>query len=162
MRKLSTEEFTKRAKNIHGDRYDYSLVEYINNHINVRIICNHHETIFRQQPNNHLNRQGCPKCAEDSGNNRRSNKEDFIEKSKKINGDRYDYSNIEYKNSMIKVKILCKEHGYFKQSPNNHLTGSICPKCARKNVGDKSRSNKTEINMITHLWSIKTIKLKLK
>ena len=62
----------------------------------------------------------------------------FILKSKKIHGDAYDYSLVEYINCKKKVKIICKEHGIFEQTPNNHLKGQNCPICK------KSLKNKTQ------------------
>ena len=53
----------------------------------------------------------------------------FIEKSKKIHGDRYDYSLVEYVNNSTKVKIICHTHGVFEQIPAKHTRGSNCPSC---------------------------------
>lgn len=67
----------------------------------------------------------------------------FIEKAKILHKSKYDYSLVEYKHSKQKVKIRCFEHGVFEQRPNNHLTGSGCPLCAKKLVSEiKTRSNK--------------------
>lgn len=60
--------------------------------------------------------------------------QDIIEKAKKIHGNKYDYSNVEYKNANTKVKIICKEHGEFKQNPRGHLSNNGCPSC-NKYVG---------------------------
>lgn len=57
----STEEFIKKAKEKYGDKYNYSLVEYINSNIKVKIICSKGH-IFEQKPNSHLYGQGCPLC----------------------------------------------------------------------------------------------------
>ena len=59
----------------------------------------------------------------------------FIEKAKKIHGDKYDYSKVEYINSHTKVCIICPEHGEFWQTPNNHLHGYGCPKCKSDKIG---------------------------
>ena len=65
--------------------------------------------------------------------------EEFIERAKKVHGDKYDYSKTEYANNYTKVCIICPEHGEFWQTPNCHLDGQGCPKC-----GIKKRSvNKT-------------------
>ena len=66
---------------------------------------------------------------------KRLTKEEFIERSLKLNRDKYDYSNVEYINMHKKVKIKCKEHNFFfQQSPVNHLKGqSSCKKCKLKN-----------------------------
>jgi len=62
-RKLTTEEFIERAKKIHGDKYDYSEVNYINAKIKVEIICKIHGHFFKN-PFDHLSGQGCPLCGE--------------------------------------------------------------------------------------------------
>lgn len=117
--------FIEQAKSIHGDKYDYSLVEYVSNYTKVKIICPEHG-IFEQKPNSHITgKSGCLIC---SGKNK-SSKEIFIKKSKKIHDDYYDYSLVEYKNNSTKVKIICPKHGVFEQTPNNHLSNQKCPIC---------------------------------
>ena len=128
-KKLSLEEFIEKAKEIHGDKYDYSKVEYINTKTKVCIICPEHGE-FWQTPGSHLNGSGCPEC----GNNNNKLKqtyttEEFINKAKKIHGDKYDYSKVEYKGCKEKVCIICPEHGEFWQIPDNHLRGEKCKKC---------------------------------
>jgi len=125
MKRLTTEQFIEKAKTIHGDTYDYSLVEYKNNYTKVKIICPIHD-IFEQRPNSHLNGNGCPECS----GTKKLNTEEFIEKAKAIHGDKYDYSLVEYKNNSTKVKIICPEHGVFEQIPSSHLKGSGCSKCS--------------------------------
>ena len=61
MAKLTTEEFIAKAKAVHGDRYDYSKVKYVNNQTPVEIVCPIHGT-FIQRPLNHLRGNGCPQC----------------------------------------------------------------------------------------------------
>jgi len=108
----------------HNNKYDYSLVDYINSQKKVKIICKEHG-IFDQTPANHTRGQGCPTCK----GVKKLNKNDFIRKSKEIHDDKYDYSLVDYKNNKTKVKIICKEHGIFEQTPNNHLNNHGCPFC---------------------------------
>jgi hypothetical protein len=61
---MTTEEFIHKAKAVHGDKYDYSKVKYINNRIKVLIICPIHGD-FEQKPSNHLQGQGCPTCGKE-------------------------------------------------------------------------------------------------
>jgi len=124
MKKLTTAEFIEKAKKVHGDKYDYSLVEYVAVIKKIKIRCKHHG-IFEQTPNSHLGKCGCPKC----GSTLLSNSKDFIKKSLKIHGDKYDYSLVNYTTAKIKVKNICKEHGIFEQVPNSHLNGNGCLKC---------------------------------
>jgi very-short-patch-repair endonuclease len=126
--KIDTEEFIRRAKLIHN--YDYSLTEYNHSKEKVKIICSIHG-IFEQIPNNHLSGAGCRFCKNKSrGKNSRYNKDIFLKKSKEIHGDKYDYSNVEYVNSSTKVKIICKIHGEFSQSPSSHFNNCGCPNCS--------------------------------
>lgn len=131
MKKVTTEDFIKKAREIHGDRYDYSKVNYVNNETPVCIICPEHGE-FWQTPYNHVKGCGCQKCA---GVNK-SNTEEFVKKAKEIHGDRYDYSNVNYTNSHTVVQIMCPEHGEFLQQPTNHLRGCGCPYC-NTNVNSK-------------------------
>jgi len=127
-KRSSTEEFIEKAKSIHGDKYDYSKVEYVNSNTNVEIICSTHGS-FYQKPLNHLNGQGCPKC---SGKNLTTN--ELIDLfNKKHSNNRYDYSKVNYELMHKKVCIICPEHGEFWQTPSKHLLGQGCPKCSIKN-----------------------------
>jgi len=121
----TTSEFINKLKKIYENKYDYSLVDYKNNKIKVKIICPEHGT-FSIRPDLFLQeRMRCPKC-----NDKINSKSKFIEKSKEVHNNRYDYSLVEYKNTSIKVKIICPEHGIFKQTPHNHLSGNKCPRCS--------------------------------
>ena len=126
-KKLTTSNFIKIASKIHNNKYDYSLVEYINAITKVEIICPEHG-IFKQTPNNHTsNKNGCPICK-----NEKRLLTNFIEKSKEIHNNKYDYSLVDYKNIRTKIKIICPNHGLFTQTPNNHLNlKQGCPKCVK-------------------------------
>ena len=117
--------FIEKAKQTHGDKYDYSKIDYKNNHTKVIIICPEHGE-FHQNPSSHLKGVGCPKC----NGGVKFTQEEFLKKSKEVHNDKYDYSKVEYKNCNTKVCIVCPEHGEFLQSPNKHLRGQKCPKCS--------------------------------
>ena len=134
--KFSTEEFVNRAKKIHDDRYDYSKVNYINCQTKVCIICPEHGE-FWQKPIYHLSGGGCNRCY---GNCRKTT-EEFIEQSKKIHNNKYDYSKVEYKNNSTKVCIICKEHGEFWQIPTSHLNGDGCPMCNYSKLENEVKEN---------------------
>ena len=127
--KLTTKEFIEISVRFHGDKYDYSKSKYINSRSKVTIICKKHGD-FEQRANVHMHQSGCRKCGLEIVS---SSTEKFIQKSIKIHGDTYDYSKVEYKGSFVRVKIGCKKHGYFSQSPHVHLSGSICKKCSDSN-----------------------------
>jgi hypothetical protein len=131
-KKLTTKEFIKRAKEIHGNKYDYSKVEYENLHKKVCIICPEHGE-FWQNPSKHIHRKhGCPNCGIiNRGEKRRLNIKEFVKKSNKIHNNKYDYSKTKYINNKIDVCIICPEHGEFWQTPTNHFKGCGCPNCIK-------------------------------
>lgn len=140
MRKLTTEEFIDRARKIHGEKYDYSKVEYKSIKSPLTIICKEHGE-FTQTADNHLNmKQGCPMCA----NNKRKTTSEFISDSIKVHGDKYDYSKVNYVNANTLVDLLCHKHGVFKQTPHNHLSGKGCPMCGNDKIGDAVRLDTIE------------------
>ena len=130
MKKYTTNEFIKKAINIHGNKYDYSLVEYYGSQNKIIIICPKHGK-FEQTPNNHLNGNGCPDCVK----NKKMNTINFIEKSKVIHGNKYEYNLVKYCGSHANVNIVCKIHGVFNQMPTNHLNGNGCPDCGYNENG---------------------------
>jgi len=122
---FTTDEFIKKSKLIHGEnKYDYSLVDYSGSRNYVKIVCKEHG-IFEQRPSNHLGGYGCSKC----GGKYKSNKEEFILKANKIHNYLYNYDEVDYINNFTKVKIICKEHGIFMQTPRGHLSKNGCYKC---------------------------------
>jgi protein-arginine kinase activator protein McsA len=128
----SLERFLKDAKSAHGDKYDYSQVEYVNAQQKVKIICPEHGP-FYQRPANHIREIGCSKCSDIiAGENRRLTIDEFLRAAMAAHGDRYDYSRVEYKTSHEKVEIICSEHGSFWQSAVSHTKGNKagCPGCA--------------------------------
>ena len=140
----TTDNFIKRAKEIHGEKYDYSKVEYLNNRTKVCIICPEHGE-FWQRPNEHLNGRGCHECAKERNRKKMAMPKDvFIERCKEIYGDKYDYSKVEYVNNHTKVCIICPEHGEFWQIPSSHLQGKGCPKCGviMSSLKKNERANK--------------------
>lgn len=142
MRKKTTKEFIESARKIHGDKYDYSKVEYVNNFTKVCIICPEHGE-FWQTPSNHVNGsrpRGCPICGIAETNRKNTyTLDEFIRRAKVVHGDKYDYSKAEYKGSLSKICIICPEHGEFWQVPSSHLFGCGCPYCSG-NAKDNSRT----------------------
>lgn len=123
--KFTSDIFISESIKIHGDKYDYSLVDYKKSSEKVIIICKKHGQ-FLQRASNHLRGRGCYFCK----NTKLYNNQKFIELSNKIHNNRYDYKKVIYKGSHSEVIITCKEHGDFKQLPTNHLSGRGCGKCA--------------------------------
>ncbi|MBR6515289.1 MAG: hypothetical protein IKT40_00390 [Bacilli bacterium] len=123
--KFTKEDFIKRSIEKHGNKYDYSKVEYKNKKEKVLIICPIHGE-FWQLAQNHMAGSGCEKCMRES---RRTKIEDFIEKANAVHENKYDYSKVEYINNSTKVKIICPIHGEFEQTPRSHLSGRGCHQC---------------------------------
>lgn len=127
--KMSIEEFIKKTKEIHGDKYDYSKVHYVNYRTPIELICPKHGS-FMQTPDSHLSGSGCPECARiQRGLSKRLTKEEVIQRFKEKHGDKYDYSEVDYQGVDTPVKIRCKKHGYFWQTPYHHMTDNGCPFC---------------------------------
>jgi len=135
----SKENFIIRARKIHGDRYQY-LGEYKGLKSDIEILCPEHGS-FIKKASSHLNGVGCPQCKKMAGSHRKLTTGEFIARAKKIHGDLYNYSKTEYVGSQKKVKIICPEHGEFEQTPNDHLTGSGCPYCAKIKKGLKLKNS---------------------
>ena len=130
--KYTNEEYIEKAQKRYHNKYDYSKVNYINNHTKICVICPEHGE-FWVFPQEHLGMLGCPICGETYvGTNKLSNTKEFIEKAKKVHGDKYDYSKVEYINTKTKVCIICPEHGEFWQLPYKHLSGRGCRACSGK------------------------------
>ena len=138
--KSTTEEFVRKAKNVHGNKYDYSKVKYVNNRTKVCIICHEKDENgvehgeFWQTPSNHLTGNGCRKCAD---NKYRFTNEWFINKAKTIWGNKYYYDNTKYNGFNHRVIITCPKHGDFEAFPRWFITETShargCPKCAVEN-----------------------------
>lgn len=139
---ITTELWIEMAKSIHGNVYDYSKVKYVNNREPVCIICPKHGEFF-QVPYAHLAGKGCPICGKiKKAVSKTSNTEKWIEKAKKVHGDKYDYSISKYTGSTGKIAIICHKHGVFIQRACDHLTGYGCPKCGYESVSEKLSDTK--------------------
>lgn len=145
IQKTSKEEFLERSQKIWGDLYDYSLFSNLpETGGKVSITCKIHGLTFLQEPRNHLKgHSGCIECKSIrlTGSSKLKGQkkskeiiiEEFIKNAVQIHGKKYCYAKFIYKNSETKGIIQCEIHGFFSQSPSNHLRGSGCPKCALKN-----------------------------
>tara|TARA_R110002167_G_C12430563_1_gene629787 strand:- start:109 stop:576 length:468 start_codon:yes stop_codon:yes gene_type:complete len=140
---LTNKKFITKAKDVHGNKYDYSKVDYVSAHKKVIIKCKIHGD-FEQRPKNHLSGQGCPDCS----HTKKLITIEFIKRAKKLHGNLYDYSNTNYINSHTEVIIRCKTHDFkFNQAARNHLQGSGCIICSI-NKRKKNWMNKNTIKVI--------------
>lgn len=120
----TTDEWIKKARNVHGDKYLYDKVSYNGSDKKVLITCPIHGD-FWQEAASHLSGVGCPKC---KGGVELST-EEYIDKLRQVHGNKYDYSKVNYVNAKTKINIICSRHGVFSQLPYQHLKGQGCPKC---------------------------------
>ena len=136
--KFTKEDFIERAKKVHGDKYDYSKVEYVNNGTKVCIICAKHGE-FWQTPRKHLAGKGCRGCSiKKNTNNQKMSFNVFIQKAKQVHGNDYYYDEHSFHCSSKKTKIICKKCNLqFEQLASSHLQGQGCPNC----YGAKKKTN---------------------
>ena len=159
------ENWLVKAKKIHGDKYDYKFVKYINNKINVDIYCNTCKKIFSQPPCHHIKKHrptGCSKCAKEKcikiakeNNERKSNAaaKIFVNKAKKIHGDKYDYKFVKYKTARIEIDIYCNTcKEIFSQPPHHHINKNKptgCSNC-KASKGENAIKNFLESKKIEY------------
>jgi hypothetical protein len=138
---MKIEEFLVKAKEVNGDKYDYSKVVINNCNTPIIIICKIHGE-FNQRPGNHITGglNGCPNCASiRRGDYHRYTLDEFISKANKVHNNKYDYSRVKYINSQTPIIIICKEHSEFSQVPSSHLQGCGCKKCGEISAHDIQR-----------------------
>lgn len=152
--KLTTKGFIEKAREKHGDRYDYSHTVYTSSRDKVEIICKTHGP-FEQRASSHLDGCGCPMCQREWSESHKANHaasarksrgmttDEWIRRAKAVHGDKYDYSETAYVNQRTDVTIICPKHGVFTQKADSHLRGFGCKKC-----GDES-----ENHIGVHFWS---------
>lgn len=132
--------FKEQSTLKHGNRFDYSLVEYKNAHTKVKIICPIHGE-FEQLPHSHIKGGGCYECS----GKKKHKQEDFLLKIQQIHMDKgtpdYDYSFVDYKNLDTKIKIICKKHGEFLITPRSILLQHAgCRQCGLDISGFNKRN----------------------
>lgn len=131
--RLTSQEFIEKANRIHNNKYDYTKIEYHTTQSLLTIICHEHGE-FQQKAGAHLNGYGCTPCGyRDLSNATRCTQDEIIQKFINVHGNRYNYNDVSYTIYNAYVKIICKEHGIFNQTPHAHIVGQGCPQCARQN-----------------------------
>ena len=136
MEKLNNKKdlFIEKARQIHGNKYDYSETEYIDTQTKICIICPKHGK-FYQRPTDHLRGHGCKKCGiETSKDKQKMPYEKILKKLYGIYGDKYDFSESLYVNTDTKIKCFCPIHGEFWQTPHHLLTGVACERCGTEKM----------------------------
>ena len=142
---LTQTKFIEKARNIHGDKYNYSLVNYKPNNIKICIICPLHGE-FYQTPSNHLHGSGCSECGRLKLVVLNSNNiMDFIHNATNKHGNTYDYSNVIYSKARSKISIICRKHGEFIQYAHHHMAGMGCPLCCSTSISKWERNVQAHI-----------------
>lgn len=128
---MDTEQFITKSKEVHNNKFDYSKTVYVKSKEKVTITCPKHGD-FNQVPNSHLKGIGCKQCGIEVRASKRSlTLKDFLARSFKTHGTKYNYSKVPSKlRSNLKIPIICPVHGEFTQLVGDHLQGSNCPSCA--------------------------------
>ncbi len=122
-RVVTTESFKAEAKEIYGDRYDYSKVVYKNREHRVVVTCPIHGD-FQVFAREHLDGKGCPRCEKG---------ENFIAKLKEKFGDRFGLEEFIYNSSTQPVTLICPTHGAFTKMPHAILNSRCgCPECGKE------------------------------
>lgn len=138
------DKFVEEAKNIHGDKYDYSLVAYLSTSKKVEIVCSKHG-IFFQSPNKHISGRGCPECGKEKRRmNKRLTKDQILDKFKDVHGDKYYYPDFTPEGVRNNITIICPIHGEFKQEIFSHSQGKGCKQCGIDKISEERRKYNTE------------------
>lgn len=139
--KTSQDEFINKATEVHKGFYKYAKVNYVMTDSKVIITCPDHGD-FLQRPHSHLKGSGCKECRKVIISKALTiTSEEFLERAKVTHGDRYEYTLDKYKNFESRIKINCREHGYFYQTARMHVKGQGCPECGATAGGKLLRSN---------------------
>ena len=151
---LTKDEFINRAKEVHGDKYDYSNINYVNLKTPIKLTCLTHGE-FEQRPDVHIKSEGCSKCTIiKTIIESRLTLDEFKERARLNHIIKYDYSLVNYQGMGINVIIICPEHGKFEQRPDVHLKGGDCIKCFNSGISKK------EIELQNFLTELKIESLK--
>jgi hypothetical protein len=143
-RRYSNEEWVSKARKAWEDKYDYSQVEYINSKTHVTIVCKKEgHGAWQSIPSNHISKKrGCPEC----GGSKRKTFAIFKKQADSAHNNHYSYPEKKYLNAFTKIKIKCPTHGIFQQTPDSHLRGTGCPKCAIQQSTLDQTLSENEVN----------------
>ena len=150
-RRSNKDDWVASCSKTHNNKYDYSKVAYEGSKDDyTTIICPKHKE-FEQTLGSHKMGHGCAKCEfENNADRKRKSLETFMTESRKIHGEKYDYSKVEYNNGHTKVTIICMEHGEFEMTPSSHIhQGSSCPSCSNSFC----IYNHLKLSTHFHFWS---------
>jgi ssDNA-binding Zn-finger/Zn-ribbon topoisomerase 1 len=131
--RLPFAEFLKRARKVHGKKYQYEEASYVDTHTPIPVTCPVHG-VFVMVPKNHISqRQGCPKCGHEKAIKKmRLPFAEFLKRARKVHGKKYEYDKASYTSFTTELTIICPEHGPFRLKGTKHINGHGCPVCVRE------------------------------
>lgn len=141
--KYTFEEFKTKAEKVHGNKYEYYSDTFKGDKSKIKIYCKEHGEFYQHAYIHLRETSGCPRCI-----NKKVTTDDFILKARKVHGQKYNYSKVDYKNNRTKIIISCEEHGVFLQTPNDHLAGYGCKECGTKKRAESKTKSHEEF--VTH------------
>lgn len=148
-KRLNPESWISKAKDIHGDKFNYSQTKYINATTKLDIICPIHG-LQTMLPHHHLQGYGCGKCGKEQinkSNGRQLSTESFIEKIKEFNLN-LSFEKTIYKSKRSSLIVTCPIHGDYETKAEILLKGCGCPKC-------KSSKGESKIREVLDIFNIK-------
>jgi hypothetical protein len=123
------EKFLQNSLKVHGNTYDYSLVNFVDNLTKVDIICSIHG-VFQQSPKKHVIGQGCRTCGRlQASLNTRKGLDSFLKEVTKLHNNFYNYDKVQFELLTDTILITCPTHGDFYQKAVHHKKGAGCQKC---------------------------------
>jgi Zn finger protein HypA/HybF involved in hydrogenase expression len=141
-----SEDYFSMVKDVHGNDYSYNNSVYLGCKSKIEIKCNTCHFIFWQEADAHLYGNGCPNCKAKNISNSLNElySPRFVEKAKRIHGEKFDYSKSKYITLYKTVIIICNTcNTEFEQTPQNHYRSNICcPKCISQRISDAQKSTK--------------------
>ncbi|WP_144035880.1 hypothetical protein [Spirosoma fluviale] len=129
MRRLTRAEFIDKSRLVHGNKYDYSQVEYVDWVTKIKIGCSTHG-LFEQTPNNHQRKHGCPICAFEKNSAEKKVRTAVVikERCRKMHPD-LDFSESIFTDYDSSVLVRCSKHGQSSKTIYHLLKGSGCTAC---------------------------------
>lgn len=140
-RALTQVEWVEKAKRVHGDRYDYTLVKYTHSQIKVSVICERHGE-FQTLPATHLQGRGCPSCGKEKKRKVEMSTAEFISRAKQVHNGRYEYPRAVYKGAKHPVTVTCPKCDDFTVKAASHLKGRGCWQCTKMNTNNFKRESR--------------------
>ncbi len=138
--RMTTEDFIRKSRKVHGDIYDYSKSEFISSHTKTSVICSDHG-VFHVSPNSHQRGTGCSTCAKIKIGKKASSKaaDNFLKKAQSVHGEAIDFSKVIYSTAKEKAIFICPAHGEWEARPDNILHGKGCPSCRRQKIVEANK-----------------------